>query len=98
MAAKEPDGMSKTDLLVLKALVLMGKLTPRWQETSVASVRLARKNFDVGLTSLLLADEQLNRSQNKKTILEILAKQGKQPPPSFRTGRPAELFLDRLLV
>ncbi len=94
MAAKEPDGMRKTDLLVLKALVLMGKLTPRWQETSVASVRLARKNFNAGLTSLLLADEQLNRSQNQKTILEIFGKRGINPAPNFRQGRRGELFLD----
>jgi hypothetical protein len=94
MAAREPEGIRKTDLLVLKALVLMGKLVPRWQETSVASVRLARKNFDVGLTSLLLADEQLNQSQNQKTILEIFGKRGINPAPNFRQGRHGELFLD----
>src|SRR5260370_13645560 len=63
MSATEPDGIRKTDLLVLKALFLMGKLTPRWQETSVANVRRARHNFDVGLTSFLLADELLPRIQ-----------------------------------
>lgn len=94
MAAKEPDGIRKSDLLVLKALVLMGKLTPRWQETSVASVRLGRKHFDVGLTSLLLADEQLNRSQNQKTILELFGKRGILPAQSFCQGRHDELFLD----
>src|SRR5260370_3612881 len=93
MAATEPDGIRKTDLLVLNALVLMGKLTPRWQETSVASVRLARKNFDVGLTLLLLADERLNRSQNQKTILEVFGKRGIHPAPNFRQGRHGELFL-----
>ncbi len=94
MAAKQPDGIRKTDLLVLKALLLMGKLTPRWLKTSVASVRLARQKFDVGLTSLLLADEQLNRSQNQKTILEIFGKRGIQQAASFRQGRHGELFLD----
>ena len=93
MSATEPDGIRKTDLLVLKAL-LMGKLTPRWQEASVTSVRLARKNFDAGLTSLLLADEQLNQSQNQKTILEIFGKRGIQPAPSFRHGGRGELLLD----
>lgn len=97
LAATESDGIRKTDLLVLKALVLMGKLTPRWQETSVASVRLTRKNFDVGLTSLLLADEQLNRCQNRETILGIFGKRGIQPAPSFRQGRNGELFLDTLM-
>jgi len=94
MSAKEPEGIRKTDLLVLKALLLMGKLTLRWQETSVTNVRLARKNFDVGLMSLLLADEQLNRSQNQRIILEIFDKRGIQPAPSFRHGRGGELFLD----
>jgi hypothetical protein len=60
----------------------------------VTSVRLARKNFDVGLTSLLLADEQLNRSQNQKIILEIFGKRGIQPAPSFRHGGRGELLLD----
>jgi hypothetical protein len=94
MSAMEPDGIRKTDLLVLKGLLLMGKLTPRWQETSVANVRQARNNFDVGLTSLLLADEQLNRNQNQKTILEIFGKRGIHPVPSFCHGRRGELFLD----
>jgi hypothetical protein len=94
IAATEPDGVHKTDLLVLKALVLMGKVTPRGQETPVARVRLARKNFDVGLTSLLLADEQLNGYQNREIILGIFAKRGIQPSPSFRQGRHGELFLD----
>jgi len=94
MAAKESGGVRKTNLLVLKALLLMGMLTPRWQETSVASVRLARKNFDVGLTSLLLADEQLNRCQNRETILGVFGKREIQPAPSFRQGRHGELFLD----
>jgi hypothetical protein len=94
MSATKPDGIRKTDILVLKALLLMGKLTPRWQETSVTSVRLARKNFDVGLASLLLADEQLNQSQNQTTILEIFSRRGIKPAPSFRQGRHDELFLD----
>jgi hypothetical protein len=94
MAATKLDGIRKTDILVLKALLLMGKLTPRWQETSVTSVRLARKDFDVGLASLLLADEQLNRGQNQKTILEIFSRRGIKRAPSFRQGRHDELFLD----
>jgi Fungalysin metallopeptidase (M36) len=93
MTAKEPRGIRKADLLVLKALVLMGKLTPQGQEMSVASVRLARKHFDVGLTSLLLADEQLNRCENREIILGTFGKRGIQPAPSFHEGRHGELFL-----
>jgi hypothetical protein len=94
LAATGSGGIRKTDLLVLKALILMGKLTPRWQEMSVTSVRLARKNFDVGLTSLLLADEQLNQSQNQTSILAIFGKREIKPTPRFRKGRHGELFLD----
>jgi len=94
MSALESDGTCKTDLLVLKALLLMGKLTPRWQETTATNVQLARRNFDVGLTSLLLADEQLNQGHNQKIILEIFTKRGIQPAPRFRQGRHDELFLD----
>ncbi len=94
MSAMESDGTHKTDLLVLKALLLMGKLTPRWQETSVANVQLARRNFDVGLTSLLLADEELNQGQNQEIILDIFGKRGIQPAPRFRQGGHDELFLD----
>jgi len=94
LSASEPEGARRSDLLVLKALLLMGNLTPRWQETSVAGVRLARRNFDVGLTSLLLADEQLNHCQHREIILGVFGKRGIQPAPSFRQGRHGELFLD----
>jgi hypothetical protein len=94
MSAMESDGIRKTDLLLLKALLLIGKLTPRWQEASVTNVRLARRNFDVGLTALLLADEQLNWSQNREIILETFGERGIQPALSFRRGRSGELFLD----
>jgi Fungalysin metallopeptidase (M36) len=94
MSATKPNGVRKTDTLVLKALLLMGKVAPRWQETSVTSVRLARKSFDVGLASLLFADEQLNQGQNQNTILEIFRRRGIKPAPSFRQGRHDELFLD----
>ena len=94
LAGTEPNGIRKADLLVLKALLLIGKLTHRWHERSVVSVRRARTNFDVGLTSLLLADELLNQSQRRETILGIFGKRGIRPAPSFRQGTRGELFLD----
>jgi hypothetical protein len=94
LAATEPDGIRKTDLLVLKAQLQIGKLTPRWPERSVVNVRRARRNFDVGLTSLLLADEQLNQGQHTETILGTFGKRGIRPAPSFRQGTDGELFLD----
>lgn len=94
LSAAEPNGVRQTDLLVLKALLLMGKLLPRWQETTVDTVRLVRKDFQVGLTALLLADELLNRGRRRKTLLEIFSKRGIWPAASFRPGRNGEFFVE----
>jgi hypothetical protein len=94
MAAKDRDGIRETDLLVLKTLLLLGKFTPPGQETSVENLRLARKHFDIGLTSLLLADEQLNRGKNRKTILEIFGQRGIRPAQSLRQDSRDRLLLD----
>lgn len=96
LTATEPDGARQSDLLLLKALLLIGKLVPRWQKTTVDNVRRARKDFQVGLTALLLADELLNRGQHRKILLEIFSKRGIWPAPSFRPGRSGEFFVEMM--
>jgi hypothetical protein len=96
LSAAAPDGARQTDLLLLKALLLMGKLAPRRQETTVDNVRLVRKNFQVGLTALLLADELLNRGQHRKILLETFSKRGICPAPTFRPGRSGEFFVEMM--
>ena len=94
LSATEPHGAHQTDLLVLKALLLMGKLVPRWQDPTVANVRLARKDFQVGLTALLLADELLNSAKHRNILLETFSKRGIWPAPNFRPGRSGEFFVE----
>ena len=94
--SEEPDGVRQSDQLVLKALLLMGKLFPRWEKTTVENVRLARKSFQVGLTALLIADELLNKGQHRKTLLETFGKRGIWPAPNFRPGRNGEFFVETL--
>lgn len=94
LLATEPDGARKSDLLVLKALLLMGKLFPRWEKTTVESLRLARKSFQTGLTALLMADELLNAGRHREVLLETFAKRGIRPVPNFRPGRKGELFVE----
>jgi hypothetical protein len=93
LSATIQDGGRKTDLLVLKALLILGELVPRWQRTTVRNVRLTRKNFDVGLRALLLADELLHGGAHRDTLLEIFSKRGICPVPAFRPGRN-EWFLE----
>lgn len=94
LSAMEPDGVRKTDLLVLKALLLIGKLYPRWEETTVGSVRLARKDFQVGLTALLLADQLLYGGTYRQVLLEIFSKREIFPAANFRPGRNGEFFVE----
>jgi len=94
LSAMDPCGAGQADLLVLKALLLLGNVFPRWQETTVRNVRAARKSFQVGLTALLLADELLNKGLHRKILLEIFAKRGIWPAPDFRAGRNGEWFVE----
>lgn len=94
LVATEQDGVRQTDLLVLKALLLIGELVPRWQETTVRNVRLARKNFEVGLTALLLANDLLCKGLHRETLLEVFSKRGVRPAPAFRPGRNGKWFVE----
>lgn len=92
----EQDGARQADRLVLKALLLLGKLVPRWQATTVSNVRLARKSFEVGLRALLLANELLYSGRHRKTLLEIFGKRGIRPAETFRMGKNGEWFLEMM--
>jgi len=96
LSATEPDGARRGDLLVLKALLLMGKVVPRCQEASVHNVCLARKNFDVGLSALLLADEVLHHGKHHGILREIFGQRGIWPAWCFRQGRHGDLFLETM--
>jgi len=96
LSATEPDGARRSDLLVLKALLLMGKVAPRCQEASVHDICLARKNFEVGLSALLLADEVLHDGKHHGILREIFGQRGIWPAQRFRQGGHDELFLEMM--
>jgi len=72
----------QTDLLVLKALLLLGKLVDPTRESTVANIRRARESYTAGLNALLQADERLNAGRHQKMILASFSKRGIQPAPS----------------
>jgi hypothetical protein len=91
LGAWEPDGARQTDLLVLKALLLMGQLPSDRRDASLTSIRRARQSYTAGLLALLQADELLNGGRQREAILASFAKHGIQTAPSFQKGSGSEL-------
>ena len=79
LLAQSSEGARHADLLLLKALLLMGQLMGAKNPPALQSVRKARKTFKVGLGALLQADEELFDGQHQDVILEIFARRGIAP-------------------
>jgi hypothetical protein len=78
LAVEEPNGVRQADLLLLKALLLIGRPTERSRAT-IRGARRERRNFAVGLAALVQADEMLNGGRHRRFISETLARRGVQP-------------------
>ena len=78
----EPNGVRQMDLLVLKALLLLGRLVRPGREVTVTTIHRARQSYAVGLAALLQAAELLNVGSYQKTILAAFAERGIQPAPA----------------
>jgi hypothetical protein len=72
------EGGRYADMLVLKALILMGRLGLDRPEPTVASLRHARERFGAGLSALLVADEILDAARHYRTIESVFAARGVQ--------------------
>jgi poly-gamma-glutamate capsule biosynthesis protein CapA/YwtB (metallophosphatase superfamily) len=79
LSASEPSGARHTDLLLLKALLLIGKMMGKKSPPTSKSVREARKTFGVGLSALLEADEILFGNRHRELILKTFARRGISP-------------------
>jgi hypothetical protein len=75
----EPEGVRQTDLIVLKALLLIGQLPKDGSNASIRATRRLRESHAVGLAMLLWADELLNSSRYREIILATFSKRGIQP-------------------
>ena len=84
LLAQSPQGARQADLLLLKALLLIGQLMGERNPPTLQSVREARKTFKVGLGALLQADEELFDGQHQDVILEIFARRGIAPEANNR--------------
>jgi hypothetical protein len=73
------NGGRRSDLLVLKTLILLGQLSGCEKGNSRKSIRLARNDFGVALSLLLRADELLYTGENRGRILNTFAARGIAP-------------------
>jgi len=79
MAESDPRGARQTDLLVLHALLLLGKVMGEEHPPTPRSVREIRGNYAVGLASLLQADEKLFANRHHELILQTFNQRGISP-------------------
>jgi hypothetical protein len=75
----ETEGVRRTDILVLKGLLLIGGLPKADSDADIRAVCRIRKSFAVGLATLLWADELLNSSRYREIILSTFSERGIQP-------------------
>jgi hypothetical protein len=83
LAATEPDGPRKADLLVLQMLLLLGKLTGPQNGDQQKWLLRMRTSYGAALSALLRADELLNAGRNHSTILACFQKRGIEPEPAL---------------
>lgn len=93
LAAAEPEGSRKADLLMLQALLLLGKLTGPQDNKEREWLLRMRTNYGAGLSALLQADDLLNSSRNHSTILSCFQKRGIAPEPALISTKGGKLCL-----
>lgn len=83
MAEINPTGVQRTDLLVLKALLLLGQSLGNAHPPTVRSICAARSGMAAGFEALLRADKVLNAGCYKDLILATFARRGVVPEPGI---------------
>jgi len=76
LAAHDDQGARHADLLVLKALLLIGQTYVEGQSRKRAAVRQTRSSFSTGLWALLHADDQLYGGSHHAIILRNFERRG----------------------
>ncbi len=93
LASTEPGGARRTDLLVLKALLLLARVVDPGREASVRSVCRARGRYDVALAAFLQADQLLDAGRHHQIILASFSERGIKLEPSIGAGTNGTLCL-----
>jgi hypothetical protein len=86
----EADGVRRTDLLVVQALLLLGQLMDASGEKTVNEVRRLRKRFEIGAAAMLQADEVLYSGRHRELIRASFSRRGVEPQ-DIREWQPARL-------
>lgn len=85
------DGVRRTDLMILKSLLLLGQVTGKVQPPNIKSIRCSRKSFAVGLKALLEADDILFSGLYHDVILSTFSARGIQTHKSGETDENIEV-------
>jgi poly-gamma-glutamate capsule biosynthesis protein CapA/YwtB (metallophosphatase superfamily) len=85
---RDPDGARHTDLLLLQALLVIGKLIGDKHPPTPKSIREARASYSVGLAALLHADETLFGRRHADLILEVFGRRGIMPEANLQGKIP----------
>jgi hypothetical protein len=73
------DGVRRTDLLVVQALLLLGQLVNESSGITVSGIRRLRKRIALGAAAILQADELLHSGQHRELIRASFSRRGIEP-------------------
>jgi hypothetical protein len=88
----EADGVRRTDLMVVQALLLLGRLRDTSGEKTVNELRRLRKRFETGAAAMLQADEVLYAGRHRELIHGSFSQRGVEPQDirEWPPARPVE--------
>jgi hypothetical protein len=75
----EADGVRRTDLMVVQALLLLGRLMDASSEKTANELRRLRKRFEIGAAAMLQADEVLHSGRHRELIRASFSQRGVEP-------------------
>ena len=82
------EGTRATDLLVLQALLLLGRLRHLARDATPADQQSVQSTFAAALSALLRADEVVNGGRHHATIRDTFAARGIHPDPAVQRALP----------
>jgi len=79
LSRTEADGVRRTDLMVVQALLLVGQLMDTDSGQTVNGIRSLRRNFGIGAAAMIEADEMLQSGRHRDVILAAFSRRGIEP-------------------
>jgi hypothetical protein len=76
LGRSEADGVRRTDLMIVQALLLLGQLVDESGGTTVSGIRRLRNRFEIGAAAILQADELLHSGQHRELIRASFSRRG----------------------